>query len=132
MDMILKPFPRTLLALTLLGGSLAHAADTLSLTEAMARAVAANPAMLQQQAEVEKQTLEQGVAHGQRLPRVDLNADYTRYAYSTLITPIRAPGVFPPMDRDVANIGLALSLPLYSGGTLVAGEALATDRKSVV
>ncbi len=129
MDATLKPVPRMLLALALLGGSLAHAGDTLSLTQAMARAVEANPAILQQQVEVEKQTLEQGVARGQRLPRVDLNADYTRYAYSTFITPIRAPGVFPPMDRDVANIGLALSLPLYSGGKLVAGEALATHNR---
>jgi outer membrane protein TolC len=129
MDATLKPLPRTLLALALLGGGLAHAADSLSLTEAMTRAVAANPAMLQQQVEVEKQTLERGIAHGQRLPRVDVNADYTRYAYPTLITPIRAPGVFPPMDRDVANIGLALTLPLYSGGRLVAGEALATHNR---
>ena len=132
MDTILKSVSRTLLALALLGGGFAHAADPLSLTEALTRAAATNPAILQQQAEVEKQTLEQGIARGQRLPRVDLNADYTRYAYSTLITPIRAPGVFPPMDRDVANIGLALSLPLYSGGKLVAGEALAAHNREAV
>lgn len=129
MDTTLKPVPRMLLALVLLGGSAAHAADTLSLPQALTRAVEANPAILQQQTEVEKQSLEQRVARSQRLPRVDLNADYTRYAYSTLITPIRSPGVFPPMDRDVANIGLALSLPLYSGGKLVAGEALATHNR---
>jgi outer membrane protein TolC len=33
------------------------------------------------------------------------------------------------MDKDIANIGLALSLPLYSGGKLVAGEALAAHNR---
>jgi outer membrane protein TolC len=129
MNASLQPIPRVLLALALLGGGAAHAAGALSLTEALVRAAQANPAILQQQAEVEKQTLEQVIARGQHLPQVDLDADWTRHAYPSLVTPIRASGVFPPLDRDVANVGLALSLPLYSGGRLVAGEALATHNR---
>lgn len=129
MDTTLKPIPRLLLALLLLGSATARAADSLSLSEALARATEANPAILQQQTEVEKQTLEQAIARGQRLPHVELDADYTRHAYPSLITPIRASGVFPPLDRDVASIGLAMSLPLYSGGKLVAGEALAARNR---
>lgn len=129
MNTAIKPLSHIVFALLLAGASAARAAESLSLEEAMVRAVRANPAILSQQTEVEKQALEQAIARGSRLPRVDLNADYTRYAYPTLVTPIREAGVFPPMDRDVANIALALSLPLYSGGKLVAGEALAAHNR---
>lgn len=105
------------------------AADPLPLWEAMARAAQSNPVIKSQQAEVSRQTLEQDIAHGQRLPKVYLDAVYTHHAYPSLITPIREAGVFPPMDRDVANIGVALSLPLYRGGKLVAGEALAAHNR---
>jgi len=107
----------------------AFAAEPLPLWEAMARAAQSNPVIKSQQAEVSRQTLEQDIARGQRMPRVDLDAAYTHHAYPSLITPIREAGVFPPMDRDVANIGLALSLPLYRGGKLVAGEALAAHNR---
>ncbi|MDD5336669.1 MAG: TolC family protein, partial [Rhodoferax sp.] len=105
------------------------AADPLSLWEAMERAAQSNPAIKSQLVEVSRQTLEQDIARSQHLPKIDLNAAYTRYAYPTFVTPIRETGVFPPMDRDIANIGLALNLPLYSGGKLVAGEALAAHNR---
>lgn len=105
------------------------AADPLPLWEAMERAAQSNPVIKSQQVEVNRQTLEQDIARSQHLPKVDLNAAYTRYAYPTFVTPIREAGVFPPMDRDIANLGLALNLPLYSGGKLVAGEALAAHNR---
>lgn len=116
------------LMLALWAGS-AQAADALSLSEAMTRALAANPAIRSRQAELQKQTLEKDIASGQRLPKADLSAGYTRYAYPSLVTSIRQPGVFPPLDRDIANIGIALSLPLYAGGKLVAGESLAEHNR---
>lgn len=126
----MKPLPRLLLFTVLLSiGRAALAADSLSLWEAMERAAQSNPAIKSQQVEVDRQTLEQDIARSQHLPKVDLNAAYTRYAYPTFVTPIRETNVFPPMDRDIANIGLALNLPLYSGGKLVAGEALAAHNR---
>jgi outer membrane protein TolC len=126
----MKPWPRLLLFTFLLSlWQTTLSADPLPLWEAMERAAQFNPAIKSQQAEVSRQTLEQDIARGQRLPRLDLDAAYTRHAYPSLITPIREAGVFPPMDRDVANIGLALSLPLYRGGKLVAGEALAAHNR---
>lgn len=107
----------------------AFSADSLPLWEAMERAAQSNPVIKSQQVEVSKQMLEQDIARSQHLPKVDLNAAYTRYAYPTFVTPIREAGVFPPMDRDIANLGLALNLPLYSGGKLVAGEALAAHNR---
>lgn len=126
----MKPLSHLLLlALLLPTGKAAFAADSLPLWEAMERAAQSNPAIKSQQAEVSRQTLEQDIARSQHLPKADLNAAYTRYAYPTFVTPIRQAGVFPSMDNDIANLGLALTLPLYSGGKLVAGEALAAHNR---
>lgn len=107
----------------------AAAVEPLSLGQAMERALAANPAIRGHEAAVQKQTLESDIARGQHWPKVDLNASYTHYAYPTLVTPIREPGAFPPFDRDIALLGLSLSLPLYAGGKLVAGESLARHNR---
>ncbi len=125
----MKPLSRLLTALFLAASATAGAAEPLSLWDAMERAARTNPALRSQQVELSRQTLEQDIARGQHLPKLDLNAGYTRYAYPSLVTPIREAGVFPPLDRDVSNIGLALSLPLYSGGKLIAGEALAAHNR---
>ncbi|MCB1983527.1 MAG: TolC family protein, partial [Rhodoferax sp.] len=61
----------------------------------------------------------------QRLPRVDLAAQAFHAANPTLVAPIRRAGSFPPLDRDVAAVELALTLPLVTGGRLDAAEALA-------
>lgn len=126
----MKPWSRLLLfSFFLAPWEAALSADPLPLWEAMERAAQSNPVIKSQQAEVSRQTLEQEIARGQRLPKVDLDAAYTHHAYPSLITPIREAGVFPPLDRDIANIGLALRLPLYRGGKLVAGEALAAHQR---
>ncbi|MBA3058269.1 MAG: TolC family protein [Gammaproteobacteria bacterium] len=126
----MKPLSRLLLFVLLFSTVKAVvAADPLPLWEAMERAVQSNPAIKSQRVEVSRQTLEQDIARSQHLPKVDLSAAYTRYAYPTFVTPIREVGVFPPMDTAIANIGLALNLPLYSGGKLVAGEALAAHNR---
>lgn len=106
-----------------------QAAETLTLGQAMVRALAANPAIKSHEVEVQKQELETEIARGQRLPKLDLSAGYANYAYPTLVTPIRQAGVFPPLDRNIANIGIAFSVPLYSGGRLVAGESLAEHNR---
>lgn len=106
-----------------------QAADALRLWQAMDQALASNPSIKGQVAEVKRQELEKAIASGQHLPKVDLSASYTRYAHPTLVTPIRQVGVFPPLDQDISNIGLTLSLPLYAGGKLVAGESLAEHNR---
>jgi TolC family type I secretion outer membrane protein len=103
----------------------AYGADALSLTDAMNRALTANPAFRSREADVKKQELEKTIARGARLPQLEATATYTRNAYPSLVTPIRQAGVFPPLDRDVGTAGIDLRLPLYAGGKLVATEALA-------
>ena len=119
---------RWLLATALIVGiaaAPAYGADALSLTDAMNRALTANPAFRSREADVKKQEIEKNIARGARLPQLEANASYTRYAYPALVTPIREAGVFPPLDRGVATAGIDLRLPLYAGGRLVAAEALA-------
>jgi outer membrane protein TolC len=106
-----------------------QAGEHLTLAEAMHRALVANPAIKSREAELQKELLGIDIARGQHWPKVDFDASYTRYAYPSLVTPIRQPGVFPPLDRDVSNVGIALSLPLYAGGKLVAGESLAENSR---
>jgi len=130
MDLPMKPLSRLLLLSCLLSsGGAALAAEPLSLWAAMDRAAQYNPAIKSQQIEVSRHVLEQDIARSQHLPKLDLNAGYTRYAYPTFVTPIRQAGIFPPMDTNVSSLALALSLPLYSGGKLVAGEALAAHNQ---
>lgn len=130
--MIMKTLSRLLFFTLLLSlAKVTAASNLMSLWEAMEKAAQANPAIKSQQIEVSRQTLEQDIAHNQHMPKVDLSAAYTRYAYPSFVTPIREAGIFPPMDRDITNIGLALSMPLYSGGKLVAGEALAAHNREI-
>jgi len=71
----MNPRSRLLLFIFLLSvWKAAFAADPLPLWEAMERAAQFNPAINSQQAEVSRQTLEQAIARGQHLPRLDLNA----------------------------------------------------------
>lgn len=117
---------RRLSVITVLLAGLAQAVDTtLSLPEAMALALATNPAIRSEQAEIRIQELEKDIASGLRLPQANLVAAYTHYSHPSLVTSIRQTGVFPPLDRDISSVGIALSLPLYAGGKLVAGESLA-------
>lgn len=118
-----------LLLMALLGGAQAMAEEPLTLWEAMRRAAEANPAVRSRQVEVARQALEQDIARGQHYPKLDLYGGVTHYGYPSLVTPIRQAGVFPPMDKDISNLGVALTLPVYSGGKLVAGEALAAQHR---
>ena len=118
-----------LLSLALVGGVQAAADEPLTLWEAMKQAAEVNPAIRSQQVEVARQVLEQDIARSQHYPKIDLSGGYTHFGYPTLVTPIRQAGVFPSMDKDISSLGVALNLPLYSGGKLVAGEALAAQHR---
>lgn len=102
-----------------------RAEQTLTLTEAMSRALNANPAVAIDRYEVDKQALEQAIAGGEYLPKIDLRADYTRYGDPNLVHPLREPGVFPPFDTDITGISATVTQPLYTGGRLTAARSAA-------
>lgn len=118
-----------LLSMALAGGIQAMAEEPLTLWEAMRRAAEANPAVRSRQVEVARQALEQDIARGQHYPKLDLYGGVTHYGYPSFITPIRQAGVFPPMDKDISTLGVTLTLPIYSGGKLAAGETLAAQHR---
>jgi len=118
-----------LLPMALAGGMQAMAEEPLTLWEAMRRAAEANPAVRSRQVEVARQTLEQDIARGQHYPKLELYGGVTHYGYPSFVTPIRQAGVFPPMDKDISNLGVTITLPVYSGGKLAAGETLAAQHR---
>lgn len=103
----------------------------LSLPEAIEQALAQNPTQSSRRLDVERAAEEQDIARGGRLPTVDLKSSATRYGYPSLVVPIREIGVFPPLDDTIYDIGVALALPLYTGGRLSQGIVVADLGKNI-
>lgn len=97
----------------------------LTLPEAIDRALSQNPQQLSQRLEIDRAGAALEAARGARAPTLDASLSATRYAYPTFVHGIRETGVFPPLDATIYDLGLALRLPLYSGGRIDHGIALA-------
>lgn len=97
----------------------------LSLPEVLRQALANNPQHLSRQLEIDRAGAGLAAARAATSPVLDANASATRYGYPTFVHGIRAPGVFPPLDETIVALGVALKLPLYTGGRLEQGVALA-------
>lgn len=103
----------------------AWAADVLTMPDAIREALERNPGQVSQHLEVEKSEQGRRAARGANWPSLDFNASATRYGYPTFVHSIREPGVFPPLDETIYDYGVALKLPLYTGGRITQGVALA-------
>ncbi|MDP1901034.1 MAG: TolC family protein [Rubrivivax sp.] len=97
----------------------------LSLPEAIQQALAQNPQQLSQRLEIDRAGAARQAARAAKSPALDAGASATRYGYPTFVHGIREAGVFPPLDNTVVDLGLALKLPLYTGGRLAQGVVLA-------
>lgn len=125
---LMTPRSRLLAIVTLaaaLHSGVSEAEELLTLPDALTIALTGNPTIAGESARVERTKLEREIARSERGPKIGLEASYTSYSQPTLVTSIREAGVFPPLDRQIGRLGVALDLPLYAGGQLVAGEALA-------
>ncbi|MDD3447498.1 MAG: TolC family protein, partial [Gammaproteobacteria bacterium] len=96
--------------------------DRLTLDRAIQWALAENPGLTGLRRDLQAAALERDAARGKRMPEVTLEGDYTHHSEPTLTHSIHDPGSFPPLDEDTAGLGVDLTLPLYAGGRLVAGE----------
>lgn len=103
----------------------AAANEVLSLPEALSVALSQNPHQIIQRLETGKAQAVRQQARGARLPTLDFSATATRYGYPALVHGIRERGVFPPLDKTIYDYGVALRLPLYTGGRLSGGVARA-------
>ncbi|HEX6016594.1 MAG TPA: TolC family protein, partial [Burkholderiaceae bacterium] len=97
----------------------------LSLTDALRLALANNPEHLSRRLDVDRTAAGLAAARAAKRPEIEAGASTTRYGHPTLVHSIRAPGVFPPLDETIVALGLALKLPLYTGGRLEQGVVLA-------
>jgi outer membrane protein TolC len=123
-------FPGRRVAWALLAAALVVApagADepALDLAGALDAALANNPAHGVRRLEVQKGEQLQRAARGARLPTVDLGASATHYGYPTFVYSIRTLETLPPFDQTIYDYGVALRLPLYTGGRLSQGVTLA-------
>jgi outer membrane protein TolC len=118
-----------ILAATTAGAAAAEA--PLTLPEVLREALEANPRQSVQRLEVDKAEQARQAARGARWPSLDLNASATRYGYPTFVHGIRELGRFPPLDDTIYDYGVALKLPLYTGGKIEQGVTLAELGKDI-
>jgi outer membrane protein TolC len=114
-----------LLAAALTGSPLYAEEPVLDLAAALDAALAHNPAHGVRRLEVQKGEQIQRAARGASLPSVEFGASATHYGYPTFVYSIRTLAVLPPFDQTIYDYGVALRLPLYTGGRLGQGVALA-------
>lgn len=118
----------TCAALLLLSLTPLHAAEPLTLKEALTRAVSINPLALE--ARLGQEAAQQGVASasGKHWPRLTLNGNYTQRQDSVPFLPAQSATSPAHFSDDYASLGLLLTLPLYQGGQTSASVALAEVR----
>ncbi len=104
-----------------------------SLQQAWAMALGRDPALAAATADADAAAAEALAARGARRPSVEARAAYTRFDAAPSLAvdggafAFRSPPIFD--DDDTVVAGARLSLPLYAGGSLVAG-AEAADQSS--
>ena len=87
--------------------------------------------------DVETETYGVDAAKADRMPRLDLGAGFTRYAYDTPLAPVVivvpniADSKIPDFRRNIWDTGLTVKLPLFRGGRLMRGVMVAEMRKAV-
>jgi len=106
-----------------------------TLDEAIEFAIKNNPNIAAGQSAVEREGFGVDAAKGARLPRVDLVGGVTRSRFAQPITPISGNpldgGGFPEFDETKSDVGVQMTLPLYTGGRLTRGVRIAEIRKTI-
>lgn len=113
------------------GAFAAEPAAELTLAEAIRQALAQNPKQISQRLDVDKAGAQQQAARGAQWPTLEFSAAATHYGYPTFVYSIRDLSTFPPLDDTIYDYGVALRLPLYAGGRLTQGVALADLGKQI-
>lgn len=105
--------------------------EPLSLKEAVRRAVTDNPVVAESRLGVAAG--EEGVksAWGRHLPRLSLDANYTRREDPLPYIPAQSAQIGPHFSDEFAFYNIALTLPLYQGGQIVNGVELGRVKKEI-
>jgi len=116
-------------ALAALAGGSAGAAE--SLQQAWAMALGRDPGLAAVAADADAAEARARAARAARLPSLEANAAYTRYDAAPALEvnsgsfAFRSPRIFD--NDDTVMAGARLSLPVYAGGSLVAGATAAGE-----
>jgi len=124
-------FRLSAVALLLLAAGTAAQAAPLSLRESLREAVANNPLLAEGKFAVAAG--EQGVASalGRHLPRLTLDASYTRRQDPLPFVPAQGITIPAHFSDEFAGWQATLVLPLYQGGQIMSGVRLAEVRRAI-
>lgn len=106
-----------------------------TLSEVISRALANNPHLRASGKDAEAESFGIAAARAEQRPHLDLGGGVQRYRYATPVTPISGSPLkgsgFPEFDDTIYDFGVSFRLPLYRGGRLERGVAIAEMRKGI-
>ena len=123
-----RPFA---IALLLVAAATAAQAAPVSLREALAEAVRHNPLLTEGNLAVAASKQGVASASGKHLPRLTLDANYTKRQDPLPYIPAQSPTVGPHFSDEFASWQATLVLPLYQGGQITSGVRLAETRRAI-
>lgn len=125
----------TLCFLMISDAALADEKISYTLSEAVEFALQNNPGLAVSGKEIEIEAYGIERAKAEKMPRLDFNSGITRYRYPAPVTPISgnplAGATFPEFDNTINDMGVSFFLPLYRGGRLDRGVAIAEIKKHI-
>ena len=91
-------------------------AQTISLGDAVQKALQKNPRLNAMQKQEEVANYQVWEAKSGHLPRLSVSGAYTLYEEPNIIVPIHQQGVFPPLDDRIFESSAQLTVPIFSSG----------------
>ncbi len=91
---------------------------SLTLDEALRRAIQHSPKILAQKYEMAASRKGYKAERGQLLPQINFEAQASRLSDPQSITPMSKPGSFPTFSRDIYQFNFGAIFPIYRGGRL--------------
>jgi len=92
------------------------AADSLTLDQALRRALEVAPRIRRRASGREAAEVAAGLLTSPILPTAMAGASATRFRHPTIVTPIREPGAFPPLSDEVGEAWASLSWTVFDFG----------------
>lgn len=87
-----------------------------TISEAVDSAMSLNPRLMAAEARTVASHAAVRGTTGSFLPQLHVTSSYTRYEEPNIVTPIHQPGIFPPLDDEIYEANLQLSIPIFDGG----------------
>ncbi|OPX96735.1 MAG: Outer membrane efflux protein BepC precursor [Syntrophorhabdus sp. PtaB.Bin047] len=137
MTWIARLFIVSALAAVVLVPGTTMAQESFTLPSLLAYAAKHNPALRMAQRNVEIEGEGIRAAQADRMPRIDLTGGYTRYRYPAPLTPIVITSLpmlasdLPDFEKNVYDGFATFSVPLFKGGRLMRGVAIAELKRSM-